>query len=134
MTAGLLIAADAPQKDAEKEKKSLQGTWVMTSREVGGKKTEGEKLEGSQWTFEGDKIKVQYQGKDAPELAYELDLSKDPKSIDMTSSQTKMKGLGIYKLDGDSLTVAVSPDERPKDWVSKEGSKVTVLVFRRAKR
>jgi uncharacterized protein (TIGR03067 family) len=133
MTVGLLIAADAPQTAAEKEKKGLQGMWIMISREIAGKKTEGEKLGESQWTFEGDTIKVRFQGKEAPEMSYDLDPGKNPKVIDMTSSQTKMKGIGIYKLDGDTLTVAVSPAERPKEWVSMEDSKVAVLVFKRAK-
>jgi uncharacterized protein (TIGR03067 family) len=133
VTVGLIIAADTPQETTQKEKQKLQGAWAMISREVSGKKTDKEKLEGGRWTFDGDKIKITYQGKDE-QASYVLDPSKDPKTIDLNSSETKRKAFGIYKFDGDILTVAYSLDERPKDWVTKKGDKGIVLVLKRAKK
>jgi hypothetical protein len=45
-------------------------------------------------------------------------------------------GKGIYQLDGDKLKVAHGgpSDPRPKDFTSKEGSKVMVMVFQRDKK
>ena len=47
-----------------------------------------------------------------------------------------MIGLGIYKLEGDSLTVCMDHDclERPTESASKPGTNVILVVLKREKK
>src|SRR6185295_17947797 len=92
---GLLVGADQPAKDADaKELEKLQGDWMMVSR--GAKK---EKPPEIVLTIKDDRWVV--KGKFQTKQTFKIDASKTPKTIDFEAPPMR----GIYKLEGDSLTV-----------------------------
>src|SRR5947209_17622248 len=68
-----------------------------------------------------------------------LDPAKEPKEIDFTdvSGENKGKtGKGIYQVDGDTLKIChgmPTNPERPKEFASKPGSGLFVVVWKRQK-
>ena len=66
--------------------------------------------------------------------------NKDPKTIDNVLESGASKGkkqYGVYKLEGDKLTVCMTPpgraeDDRPKEFTTKDTTNV-VFVFERVK-
>jgi uncharacterized protein (TIGR03067 family) len=125
-----------PQKD---DREALQGSWLAESHESGGVRRTEKELDGQGWVIKGDRITLKHGRGTGGDLIYTLDSSAKPKTIDAVRDfpgRTEAKGprpkiLGIYKLEGDRLTVAFSPDGRPTEFGSKEGSKTFVYVFRR---
>lgn len=120
---------------AADDKKPLEGKWVIDSLTRDGKADES--LKGATRVHEGDKYTIT-PAKDSKGTATEGTFSFDAekKTIDMKPSSGNFKGMtlqGIYKLDGDTLTIAFAAAERPKDFASKEGSKVVVAVMKKAK-
>jgi hypothetical protein len=43
------------------------------------------------------------------------------------------KRFGIYKLEGNKLTLAMDREVRPTEFKAKEGSTIAVVVFKRAR-
>jgi uncharacterized protein (TIGR03067 family) len=93
--------------------KPFQGTWASS----------GEGIDAT-WTFDGDKIKASVAGM---EYTCKAKIDKDAKphaSIDLTvvDGPEEAKGKlskGIYKLDGEKLTLCVAlpgKEDRPKDF------------------
>jgi uncharacterized protein (TIGR03067 family) len=111
--------------DAKADKEKLQGEWKVTSATNGGQDTG--KHVGDVVKFDGDKFIVP-----DGECEYKLDPSKKPKQIDVSPLEGKEKGMtfhGVYKLDGDKLTLHMSVDEqeRPAGFEAKEGALLFVL-------
>jgi uncharacterized protein (TIGR03067 family) len=127
--AGLLAATIQPAQDAVKtELDKLQGEWTLVSREVKGKKDPDAvvmlTIKGDQW------ILISNMGKS--NATCKIDLSKEPKTIDLDGvgpGGEKSLLLGIYKLEGDTLTLcrATGTTERPKEFkTTEEGGFLTV--------
>jgi RNA polymerase sigma factor (sigma-70 family) len=102
----------APTVEAEREK--LQGTWQMVSMEQAGLRAQanqnpadmGFRFTGGQWAM----LVQGNQGKWTPLMPFTLDPSQEPKAIDLTvvPGPNKQTFLGIYQVDGDSLTLCLS--------------------------
>lgn len=127
LTAGFALAAD--------DKKPLEGKWTIESVTKSGKPDDG--MKGASREHVGDKYTIT-PAKGSPSPATEGTFTFDPekKTIDMKPASGNFKGktlLGIYKLDGETLTMAFSEKDRPKDFESKEGSGVVVAVMKKAK-
>jgi uncharacterized protein (TIGR03067 family) len=124
---------DSPPKD------NLQGKWKLVKVERNGR---GEAItnksdEFFELTVSGDKMTLQL--KDAKEEAtYKADLTKKPKTIDITPTTGEDKGkaiLGIYDLDGNKWKLCVAEadvKERPTEFRSR-GDKVVVYEMERVK-
>jgi RNA polymerase sigma factor (sigma-70 family) len=127
-----------PEGKKKDDREALLGSWIMESVEADGARQTEKELDGKGWVVEKDRI-IPKHGRNASSgsTPYTLDPSAQPKTIDTVlpspdgKDGAKRKLLGIYKLDGDRLTVAFASGERPTGFEVKKGSKVAVYVFRR---
>lgn len=133
MVAGLAMSAPVPKDTAGRDAlKALAGEWVVVESETFGRK--GELHVGDVFKFEGDGLAHQGRGKP---LEYRLRLRVSPKGepsqMDWRPSEPEdanWSHRGIYKLDGNKLTVCVlahfeADDEkdRPSEFRTKAGRK-----------
>ena len=134
----LLLAAG--DDDVRKELKALQGKWKAVALEAGGKPLPKEAIPDFTYII-GAAGKA--TGK-MPQSEYTATMTvnpkKDPTTIDNvheTGAQKGKKQYGVYKLEGDKLTVCMTPPgaavgDRPKDFTTKDTTNV-VFVFERVK-
>jgi uncharacterized protein (TIGR03067 family) len=148
---------------AKPDRELILGTWRGVAAEVDGQPMPAEFIEAMKptLTFTADKMVGKPQGtvpkpllnfavvrgrlpKEAvaivekgAEGVYHLDPAKSPKEIDFTIlGEVKKTALGIYQLDGDTLTLCLSIDpakvsERPTAFAARAGEKRVILTLRR---
>src|SRR5262249_55204690 len=101
--------AAAVKEEAPKDEEKIVGTWAFESLETGGQKRPEEAVIEAKLIFAADgKFTATTGGKEV-KGTYKLDPAKKPKEITTTNDEGKTHR-GIYKLDGDALTLCV-PDE-----------------------
>jgi uncharacterized protein (TIGR03067 family) len=131
--AGLASSAFAPEKkDPSKEdQEKIQGNWKVESATVAGAKNPEEVLK-MELTIKGEKI-VSKMGNEKKEGTFKLDGGAKVKTIDIRTEDMVLHG--IYKLDGDTLTICLdeSGEARPPEFESREGSRVALVVLKRVK-
>jgi uncharacterized protein (TIGR03067 family) len=144
VAAALLIAADAKDDAVQKDKAGLQGTWKMVSVEQEGRKFPDKFLEGKGLIFQGDKVTL--TGEADRKGTYAIDPTQKPATLDLTlpdlEQDPKDEGTDktrrwIYQLDGDNLKICgyESPGkDRPKEFVTKKGDQILLMVFKREKK
>lgn len=142
VSAGLLVAADAKDDAVKAAKAKLKGSWSLVSLEESGKKQpfpEGAKMS---LVFQDDKVIMQSafgDKKDSKEATYVIDPTKKPATIDITPADGPEKGktmAAIYVIEKDELKICATqgPDQdRPKEFVTKEGSKSVLMTLKREK-
>jgi uncharacterized protein (TIGR03067 family) len=134
LTAGLLLAADKPAKEDTKDKEKIQGTWAAVSAVRGGEKQPEEKAKQLTLILAADgKATIKHRNKET-EGKYTFDAGKKPKEFGISADDKTLEG--IYKLEGDTLTLCIGEkgnDEKPTKFESKEGTKVMLIVFKRQK-
>jgi uncharacterized protein (TIGR03067 family) len=136
LAAGFLVAADAPQDPGANDLPKLQGAWTLVALEVNGEKQPPEKIKRT-LVYAGHNWRVKI-GDDELEGSSKLDASKLPRAIDITENTGPNKGetsLGIYEIDGDTYRACVAPPgkDRPKEFISKPGTDLQLLEFKRVK-
>ena len=138
LAAGLLVAAQAPKEDAAKaDLAKLQGEWVMTSKTYDGQETPAEDLKAFRRTIAGNKYTVTITKGDNVQTVkgtFTLDPTKKPKVIDVKPDEGEAIK-GIYEVDGDTqkLCMAALDAERPAEFASKEGTRQSLIVWKRVK-
>jgi RNA polymerase sigma factor (sigma-70 family) len=126
-------AATAKDKALKDEEKIL-GTWALVAYEEGGQKAPEEAIKDARVTLTADGKMTAKQGEKVQEFTYELDPAKKPKEFSGTNDKGQTM-LGIYKLDGDTLTVCFDRGGgRPTEFASKEGTAVVLEVLKREKK
>ncbi len=137
-------AAAAPKDDAPKDKPradadaaKIQGTWVAIWVETGGKPAPSDTIKNLSLLITADKIAFNPGGENR-QSTYKLDPTKTPKMIELTPQDGPTKGKtlrGLYELDGDRLKLCVQngEGEEPKEFATKPGTSVRLLVLRRKK-
>jgi uncharacterized protein (TIGR03067 family) len=135
LTAGLLagLAAAAPAPDKKEDKDAIQGTWTVVSGEEGGKPLP-DQLKSLKMTFKDDKFSYK-SADDMKEAKYQIDSTKKPKQLTLTPSDGEKPLEGIYELDGDKLKICINEPggERPKDFSTKEGTRLVLFELKREK-
>lgn len=127
----VLVAAAGAQDDAnKKELEKLQGTWSVVRVERGGKERDPKESKDMKIVFKADKLIIQAPGKEM-ELTIKIDATKKPKTIDWKQGDQTL--LGIYELQGDTLRICGSPDERPTEFATKADTKIGLIVLKRDK-
>ena len=131
VTAGLLLAAEAPKDDAaKKDRDKLQGAWKPESGKRNGKDVPAGILDKMQFTFDGDKVTVKDATREQS-ARFTLDPSKKPPTIDFGKTSK-----GIYQLKGDILELCWvrTGRDRPKKFASPADSGTILLVLKRVKK
>ena len=122
---------------------SLEGTYLLVGMEAGGKQfateeelakePEGERI----FKVTADKMIATKNGKEDP-VTYKLDPSKTPKEIDLAGKKFDGKDekmYGIYKLEGDKLTICMvesdKPADRPKEFKTADKGKSVMMTFKK---
>ena len=130
--ASLFVRADDKAKDA------LTGSWKAIAAERSGKPAPD--LKGHVLTFAGNGFAVRSkEGKLLYEGNYQIDVSKNPATIDFVHTKGEADGktwLGLYQLAGDTLKICDNAGDvakpRPTALVTKEGSGLDMLTFQKA--
>jgi uncharacterized protein (TIGR03067 family) len=141
LAASLLLGADAPKgDDAKKEKEKLQGAWRAESAEQGGK-VQADANEHL-LVFEGDNFSIKRGDQVIIKGTFTLDPSKKPKAIDMKITEGRREEdkdktvHGIYELEKDTLkwcTAEPGNKERPKEFATKEGTRLLFVTLKKEK-
>jgi uncharacterized protein (TIGR03067 family) len=126
----ILGAAQPPKDDpAKADLAKLQGEWAVKSIEIAGMPLPGE-LPGK-LVIEGAKF-----GGLGSDMTIVLDPTKTPKEIDLVRGASGQKWMGLYKLDGDTLTLCLAMIEkgkldtqkRPTDFDAKKVQMIVTAV------
>lgn len=133
----LLLAAD---EGVQKELKALQGSWKAVALEAGGMPLPKDSVPDFTFVIGADGKSTGKMPKGEYSATIIVDPKKDPKTMDNLHESGPHKGkkqFGVYKLEGDKLTVCMTAPgaveaDRPKDFATKD-TKNVVFVFERAK-
>lgn len=140
-------ADDLPKlsEAAQKELKQIEGKWRVTAMAMDGQERAADENNEVTVEFKGRKLIVTEKDKQAEEFfeVATLDPSTTPKILDLKSLVDMgplTKGNvyeAIYKLDGDTLTLALYGGEgkkRPEKFESAQGSGTVVVTLKREKK
>lgn len=132
MTVAFAGAAHAPP--AAPELARHQGTWTVDTYIFDGTDAAPAVKKSITRTVEGDHVVWKRDGKNFAGTGLVLDLSKEPKALDVIPDGGKSRGehvLGIYTLDGDRLMICMAaPGKgRPERFSAEKGSGHTLMKF-----
>jgi uncharacterized protein (TIGR03067 family) len=137
----LLLGASAGFSDEKgtNDMTALQGKWTCVSAESDGKAIPADIVKQLRLDIDKDSYTTRKGDQVLFEGAIRLDATKKPHEIDlvdMTGDNKGKMGKGIYEVHGDTFKIChgVPPnEERPKEFVSKSGSKFFLVEWRRQK-
>jgi uncharacterized protein (TIGR03067 family) len=136
LTLALSFALAARGDDA-KDGDALQGAWLPSSAEIGGKPFPDEVRKTIKLVVKDDKYTVTV-GKEVDQGTVKLNPAAKPKEMDITGTDGPNKGktiLAIYERDGDTLRVCydLSGKSRPTEFKTKEGAPLFLVTYKREK-
>src|SRR5262249_31432880 len=139
LAVGLLLAADDAKDAAKKDQENMAGEWSLVSAERDGQAAPEDFIKGIKRVVKGDDYTITKGDETVGKGKFKLDASKKPRHIDFKPSEGAAAGQtleGIYELDGDKLKVCYSQGggKRPTEFVSKEGSGLTLSIWKREKK
>jgi uncharacterized protein (TIGR03067 family) len=136
LTLVLAFAPTARSGDA-KDEDTLEGTWLPSTAELGGKPFPDEVRKTIKLVLRDDKYTVTV-GEQVDQGTAKRKPSAKPKELDITGTDGPNKGktiLAIYERDGDTLRVCydLSGKNRPTEFKSKEGTQLFLVTYKREK-
>lgn len=130
------VAAPAAKDPPKTDVTTIVGEWDAESAMSRGKPDNPPP--GTTWTFTAEgKSVLRIGGRDEPkDGTYKADPKKDPAEVDITDGPKGRPMRGIYKVEGDTLTLCLSGDDedRPKAFDAPAGSRVILIILKRAKK
>jgi uncharacterized protein (TIGR03067 family) len=130
-------ARKAPQdRPGKSDEEALRGTWKAVSGEAGGTPIPAEAVKRYQLTFADGKVTVQTGGV-GKQGKFKLDPAAKPRAIDLDLDGGA--GVGIYSLDGDTLTLCFAEkgkaekgkQDRPSKFSTDGESRWVLLVLKK---
>jgi uncharacterized protein (TIGR03067 family) len=143
VVSSLLVLSVEAGDDAKKDLEKLQGSWTVVDIVDGGEKAPAEEAKAMSVVCKKDEITVKVKLADkkneeevVASFTVKLDPSQKPNSVDFIHTSGKDKGkkvLGIYKIDGDSVSFCYGEIDqaRPKEFVSPAKSTLTLVILKR---
>jgi uncharacterized protein (TIGR03067 family) len=131
-----LFAAETAD-DSKSEMAKLDGEWSYAFYQCNGDIIPQQQLDPLKQVTRNGKSTIYKNGQMCSKGKYTIDSSKTPKTIDyFDGGEKNATRLGIYMLDGDTLTVCTSihSNERPTEFTSKPGSGYLLGIFTRDKK
>ena len=134
---GKLVPNRAGDPAIQPELARFQGNWVMAASESAGTKLPAERFAAYRRSVNGDTYAIVIANDSGPVTMrgrFALNPQAVPPTIDAQSDGGDLM-LGIYKLEGDTLTLCLSrPGEpRPTQFAADAASRATMTVWKRAK-
>jgi uncharacterized protein (TIGR03067 family) len=138
---GVGVAAP-PAAAVKAETKKLEGVWTVTAQEHGGKPDPLEDLSKLAFIITAEKVIARFGDPTTDNvqrlgMEYQIDPAAQPKAIDLTYAEGELKGqklLGIYGLDGDTLTICLSRGgARPTEFATQGTADRELTVLKRLK-
>jgi uncharacterized protein (TIGR03067 family) len=138
------IPAAEDSKAAAAEKRRLEGAWeCVRVIDEDGKPGTSEDTDGYSWEFKGNGLTVHgAKGDRGKKMTYRIDPTKRPKwiDVDIAPKADLPVAEGIYRLDGDELTVCIMAGRngkvepiRPTEFKAKPPQMYRVFTFKRVK-
>ena len=132
------VTASLRGGDAKEDLKAMEGEWTPATGEFGGKPFPEETLKTIKLVLKDDTYTVTV-GDKVDRGTVKLDVSKSPKTLDITGTEGPNKGktfTAIYELSGDTLKVCynLTGTERPSEFKTKEGTQQFLVTYKKAKR
>ena len=116
------------------DRKRLQGAWIAESGINNGKPIPADQIGIQRAVFAGSKLSVEMPRGLKGEGHYQLVESTNPKQIGIFVSGENKGARGVYKLEGDKLTLCADLEpggDLPKDFAAPAGSTFDLIVLRR---
>ncbi len=134
----VLSVSHVARSDDQDDREALQGTWLASAVEFGGRPFPDEIRKSISLTIDSGKYTVMV-GKVADQGTVTLVPSAKPKTMDIIGTEGPNKGktfLAIYERNGDTLKICydLSGKNRPSEFKTAEGSQLFLVAYQRDKR
>src|SRR5713101_5584852 len=119
LAAGSMGVVVKPEKQdaGRKELDKLQGTWVFVSVKFAGAASSPDQVKQSKYVIKGSSLSIIYGGRSLGPIPFQIDPAKKPKAIDILRPKVPngvQPAVGIYALQGDSLTICFAQTGKPR--------------------
>lgn len=133
----MLSFALAARSGGAKDDDTIQGTWLPSTAELGGKMFPDEVRKTIKLVVKDDKYTVT-TGKAVDQGTIKLNPAAKPKEMEITGGDGPNKGktiLAIYERDGDTLRICydLSGKGCPTEFKTKEGTQLFLVTYQREK-